>query len=82
MENKNYIVSRLPEFVGYDGELYNAAWGPLELSGKRIYIGNMMITGHQVEKLSFVPSAVLPKFMPRYFSTDQRMLRVYDATKA
>lgn len=82
MENKNYIVSRLPEFVGHDGELYNAAWGPVKITGKQAYIGNICITGHQTEKLTFVPCPILPNRMPRYFSTDQRMLRIYDATKA
>lgn len=84
MENKNCIVSRLQEFVGHDGELYNAVWGPVNITngGRTVQVGNVCLMGTQVERLVFVPTPVLPKFQPRYFSTDQRLLRIYDATKA
>ena len=85
MENRACsIVSRIPEFVGHDGELYNAAWGPVRITdgGKTVQIGNMCLSGAEVAKLVFVPASVLPRFQPRYFSTDQRMLRIYDATRA
>lgn len=84
MDNTNCLVSRMPEFAGADGKLYNAAWGPCAITngGRTVQIGHIQLTGSQVEKLVFVPTPFLPSFQPRYFGADQRLLRIYDATKA
>lgn len=83
MEYKTCLVSRLPEFVGSDGKLYNAAWGPITITngGKTVQIGSLCLHGADVEKLVFAPTPNMPKFQPTYFSADQRLLRIYDATK-
>lgn len=84
MNNNNCLVSRLPEFAGPTGELFNAAWGPVTITngGRTVQIGGLCLTGTQVERLIFVPTPNMPKFQPRYFSADQRLLKIYDATQA
>lgn len=73
----------MPEFAGSDGKLYNAAWGPVHITdgGKNVWVGGLCIANADELKLIYVPTPSMPSFQPRYFSADQRILRIYDATK-
>jgi hypothetical protein len=78
----NHLVSRVTEFLGKDGKIYNALWGPVTVSEDKIQVGGVTVYNTDYHTLTVVPCPTLPKTTANiFYSEDTRMVRVYDATQ-